>query len=275
MPIPKPHTEENRTDYMSRCIEFLINEGKDNEQAVAICSTTWEENKTQKTGRMKYTAKQILNDKKGALNEKFMETSTKNKKSVHIATKQAVNGDTIRAAGNVFNFFDYDGDVLTPGSVTETLKNRDVPVYHLKDHKFSTDGLIGNIKQIGVEKIDLEQFGAVEALTFESKIKGFDWYKEGVISQHSIGFRYDEIVLAIRDDNGTEEEKNWLTYIDNVINKEEVNDFGYFYLVSKIELYEISAVLRGANRLTTTLKAKDYRNAKTAAELINNLKFTL
>lgn len=224
---------------------------------------------------MKYTVQQILKDKTGALNEKRMETAAKNKKGFHVATKAAVSGDMVRAVGNTFNFFDYDGDVLTPGSVTKTLQNRDIPVYHLKDHNFSTDGLIGSMQSVGVEQVETLEYGSVPALVFESKIKGFEWYKEGVISQHSIGFRYEQIELAIRDDDGTEEQKNWTTYIDNVINKTEAEEFGFFYLVKEISLYEISAVLRGANRLTSTLKAKDLQAVKSATQLLNSLNYKL
>lgn len=222
---------------------------------------------------LKYTIKQILNDKKGALNEKMMLTSEKNKKGIHIATKGAVNGDSVRAVGNTFNFFDFDGDVLTPGSVTDTLKNRDIPVYHLKDHKFSTDGLIGSIQNIGVEKVDTIEYGAVDALVFESIVKNFEWYKEKVISQHSIGFRYVDISLAIREDQGSEEEKRWTSYIDHIINKNEAIEAGYFYLVEKINLYEISAVLRGANRLTSVLKSHDLQKIRTVNTMLNDLNF--
>lgn len=222
---------------------------------------------------MKYTLKQILEDKQGALNEKIQSTETKNKKGYHVATKQAVSGDMVRAVANTFNFFDYDADVLTPDSTTETLKDRDIPVYHLKNHKFDTDGLIGAIKQIGVEEIETEEFGKTPALTFESETTDFEWYKKGVISQHSIGFRYEDIRLAVREGGSSDEEKLFAQYIDQIINKDEALEAGYYYLVSKINLYEVSAVLRGANRLTSTLKAKDLNSEKSAIEILNRLNF--
>lgn len=220
-----------------------------------------------------YSIKEILSDKKGALNEKKQLTAQKNKKGYHVGTKQAVNGDTVKAVANTFNFFDYDADVLTPKCTDETLKNRDIPVYHLKDHKFNTDGLIGTIKSVTVEDVDTLEFGLTKALVFESQTKGFIWYKEGVISQHSIGFRYEEIKLAIREDNNSEEQKLFESYIENIINKDEAIEAGYFYLVDKINLFEISAVLRGANRLTSTLKAKDLTSEKSALDILNNLKY--
>jgi hypothetical protein len=39
----QPGPNEKEEDFIPRCIEYLINEGKDNEQAVAICYSMWEQ----------------------------------------------------------------------------------------------------------------------------------------------------------------------------------------------------------------------------------------
>ena len=39
----EPTQGESKTDFMPRCIEYIINEGKESEQAVAICSSLWEQ----------------------------------------------------------------------------------------------------------------------------------------------------------------------------------------------------------------------------------------
>ena len=41
MPIPKPRSGEPKKDYISRCISFLVNEGRDSKQAAAICYDSW------------------------------------------------------------------------------------------------------------------------------------------------------------------------------------------------------------------------------------------
>lgn len=43
MPIPKPKPDESRNDYIGRCMEAVSDEFDDNEQAVAVCNSTWEE----------------------------------------------------------------------------------------------------------------------------------------------------------------------------------------------------------------------------------------
>ena len=42
MPTPKP-SEESRDEWMDRCIPVLVDEGMEQDQAVAICSSMWEE----------------------------------------------------------------------------------------------------------------------------------------------------------------------------------------------------------------------------------------
>ena len=41
MPIPEPASGQSENEYVSECIAQLINEGKDQEQAAAICYETW------------------------------------------------------------------------------------------------------------------------------------------------------------------------------------------------------------------------------------------
>lgn len=38
MPIPTPSSGESTSDFMSRCISFLVGEGKPQDQASAICA---------------------------------------------------------------------------------------------------------------------------------------------------------------------------------------------------------------------------------------------
>lgn len=39
----EPSKGEHKTDFLPRCISYVINEGKDSEQAVAICNSIWDE----------------------------------------------------------------------------------------------------------------------------------------------------------------------------------------------------------------------------------------
>jgi hypothetical protein len=43
--MPKPRKDESKEDFISRCIPVLIDEGREQEQATAMCYAIWEEHK--------------------------------------------------------------------------------------------------------------------------------------------------------------------------------------------------------------------------------------
>lgn len=40
--MPTPSDDETREEWMARCIPYLINEGRERDQAIAICSSMWD-----------------------------------------------------------------------------------------------------------------------------------------------------------------------------------------------------------------------------------------
>jgi len=46
MPIPKPKKGDDFNTFIRRCVPVIIREGKPNDQAMAICVSTWEKEKT-------------------------------------------------------------------------------------------------------------------------------------------------------------------------------------------------------------------------------------
>ena len=40
--MPKPKEGESKEDFMKRCIPILVDEGKNSDQAIAICYSIWE-----------------------------------------------------------------------------------------------------------------------------------------------------------------------------------------------------------------------------------------
>ena len=55
MPVDKPKAGETREEYLEYCIPVEIKSGKDQDQAVAICKSMWENR------NMKRTTQQIVN----------------------------------------------------------------------------------------------------------------------------------------------------------------------------------------------------------------------
>jgi hypothetical protein len=140
-------------------------------------------------------------------------------------------------------------------------------IYHLKNHGGSTDDIIGRDPSLYTKDIDLSVFNfksdvkKAQALIMSSIIcedydgKTYNLYEDGQIKQHSIGLQYVQILLclnSLNEDDATEK-KNWDKYYPQVINKEDVDETNYFWAVIEAKIFEVSAVLFGANILTPVL----------------------
>lgn len=158
-------------------------------------------------------------------------------------------------------------DVLLPDCWKKTIKDRLGNIPHLHDHIHEIGAEVGDVvdiysQNISLSDLGLNQKGSTQVLIFETDIKKsyneqvFDKYKAGKIKQHSIGLMYVKIALAINDDENEKEYDFWNKYYEQVINKDIIDELGYFWVVSEIKLLENSAVLFGANELTPTLDVK-------------------
>ena len=62
MPIPKRNITESKDEFLSRCINFLVAEGKDNEQASAICYTQLNQTKMKNSNIEKFESLRTSRD---------------------------------------------------------------------------------------------------------------------------------------------------------------------------------------------------------------------
>ena len=66
----QPSKGEHEDEFMQRCIKYVMNEGKEQEQAIAICSSLWDEHfKDQKTEALKF---QIVSEDKRIISGPIM-----------------------------------------------------------------------------------------------------------------------------------------------------------------------------------------------------------
>lgn len=176
----------------------------------------------------------------------------------------------VKVIANVHGWCDSHMDVLLRGSAKKTISDKGASnqklVYHLKDHKHSSEGVVGRDVEVYTEEIDLSQFNIsldikkAEALIGESIVpkkydpKIFDLYSDKEMKQHSIGMQYVKIFLCINSEEpeDTQYKDAWDKYYPQVINKNKVDKKGYFWAVTEYKLYEYSAVLWGASELTPT-----------------------
>lgn len=190
-------------------------------------------------------------------------------KSVTKAEDLNPNEIQVDAIANMAGWADSYMDVLIPDSWDETIKEKGASnkqlIYHLKNHNYSTDAIIGGDVKMRSEWLDLSIFNidsdlkqgqalignSIVKLTYDKKC--YHLYTDDEVKQHSIGLRYIRLYLCVdsADDDYVVEKENWDKYYKYVINKDKVNDKGYFWAVTEIKLLEYSAVLFGANELTT------------------------
>lgn len=189
-----------------------------------------------------------------------------------------VNTITVKAVSNAVNYFDSHGDVSMPGSWNRTAKNTKDGL-HLQEHQMQFDKIISDEVKFSVEKISWRDLGfdyegETEVLMMESKVHKednpymFERYIKGKVKNHSSGLRYVNIGLAINSDEkwAKEEKEIWDKYIDQIVNKEEVEEAGYFWTVFEQKIIENSAVPKGSNPATPTISVESAESTSTTDE---------
>jgi hypothetical protein len=185
-----------------------------------------------------------------------------------LATELDTDSTLVKVVANTAWWCDSHMDVLTDKSYNKSVKERGIMIPHINDHDWECTAHVGDVKAVYTQDISLKELGlkktagTTTCLVFETLVRKdyneqvFKFYKNGKINQHSIGLQYLSIELAINDPEYEKEIDFWNKYIDKVINREYVEEKGYFWLVPEIKIYENSCVLFGANELTPTLEVQ-------------------
>lgn len=170
----------------------------------------------------------------------------------------------VKVVANACNWMDSQRDVLLTNSAKRTILERKGLIPHLHDHVHQIDAQVGDVEDIYLADISLRDLGVnksgtTQCIVFETNIqksyneKVFNLYKAGKVNQHSIGLQYVKMDIAINDPDSEKEFDFWNKHYPDVINKDEVDECGFFFLIQEIKLLENSAVLFGSNSLTPTL----------------------
>lgn len=177
----------------------------------------------------------------------------------------------VEVIANVSGWCDSQMDVMIKDNWNKSINDLGASgqklIYHLKNHEYSTDSIVGKDPNLYTKDIDLSMFNfksdikKAQALLMSSTVcedydcKTFQLYEDEQIKQHSIGLQYIKIFMCI---NSTEEEdamykENWDKYYPQVINKDRVDSKGFFWAVTESKILEVSVVLYGSNELTPVL----------------------
>lgn len=191
---------------------------------------------------------------------------------------------TVSFVGNTYYYADAVLDVLVDGAAKKTIKENgpgsdaEDKINHIADHKLDTDHLIGRFVELGEGQYEHPKYGELTGILGSSFIpdttRGDEYllnYINKMYNQHSIGFLYRDLMLADKESTYEEHRKNWDEYYPQIINKELVDKYGFFFVVKEIELWEISTVMKGANKLTSTLGVKSDDPQTALIELYNRL----
>lgn len=174
----------------------------------------------------------------------------------------------VKVACNSAWFCDSQMDVLTDTCYDKTIKEKGILIPFIADHIQLSTGHIADVTAVYTEKINLrdlglDQKGTTTVAVMEGNVREdfnedtYKFYKNGKINQHSIGLIYVSIGMCINDKEYLPEYEMWQKYYDKVINKDVIDERGYFWVVPEIKWMENSCVLFGSNVLTPTLEVTD------------------
>lgn len=185
---------------------------------------------------------------------------------------------TVKVAINTTGILDSHGDVHIKGIWNKSLKENKM-LMHLQEHKMNfasiiSDGkdLKASAKMMSFKELGYKAEGETQVLFFESTVKRdrnnymFKEYAKGHVQNHSVGMRYVKLDLAVNNPDYKEEKAVWDKYIDQVSNKAEAEDKGYFWAVLEAKVIEGSAVPIGSNQVTPTIEISEA--AKSTSETI-------
>lgn len=179
-----------------------------------------------------------------------------------------VNKIIVKFVVNSCGIFDSHRDVHVKGCWNKTAKDNK-NFLHLREHKATFDNIISDNVRLSVEEIEIKGVKTeclVATSTIEKKDNPFmfEKYRDGKVKEHSVGMQYiwDKLYLCIdsNHEDDKEEKANWDKYYDQVINKDELNEVGYFWAVGEAKAREGSAVVFGSNSETPTISVEESKD---------------
>jgi hypothetical protein len=179
---------------------------------------------------------------------------------------------SVKLVINTTKILDSHDDVHLDGIWNRSVKNTR-NLFLLEEHKMSfktiiSDNVKATVEDLPWKSVGVKADGTTQALVFNAVIDKdrneymFGQYLKGYVKNHSVGMRYVKLDLAINsDDPDLKAEKQiWDKYINQVVNRKDAEELGYFWAVSEAKIIEGSAVPIGSNTATPTLDISDTSN---------------
>lgn len=202
----------------------------------------------------------------GYVNEKGDVVKAEPTTSADLLKKDSIK---VKVVINTTNLMDSHSDVHMKGIWKKSVKEQKT-VYLLQEHQMKFENVItdivkASVKEYGWEELGFNFKGTTEALVFDAEINKdrnpfmFEQYAKGYVKEHSVGMRYVNLEMAVNSEEKyyAEEKAIWDKYINEVANKEEAEQRGYFWAVTEAKIVEGSAVVKGSNYATPTISVKE------------------
>lgn len=162
-----------------------------------------------------------------------------------VANVQAPDKLQVKVAINTTNFLDSHNDLHVNGIWNKSISdNNGKGFLHLQEHerefdKVISDNAIGSVQKSTWKSLGYSFEGSTEALIFDSTIEKkrnefmFNQYANGWVKNHSVGMRYVKLDLAINSESeyDKEEKEIWDKYYPLIVNKDQADDRGWFWVV--------------------------------------------
>jgi hypothetical protein len=188
----------------------------------------------------------------------------------NVASTQDKTEIKVKVIINTTNILDSHKDVHIPGLWTKSLKENK-RLLHVQEHqsnKFdkiiaSGEDLKAYTKTYSWKDLGFDVEGETEALVFDSLVKQsrnpymFDQYLKGYVDNHSVGMRYEKMVMCINHEDYGAEYEAFKKYKEYIINQEAIGKF--FWAITEAKAIEGSAVPMGSNPITPTMSIKHHQ----------------
>lgn len=210
MPIPKPKEDEEKNDFVSRCMsnETMIDEFEDPKQRTSVCLTSWRETKTSKANNASTT-----NNKGYIIRKEELE----GRKYSVVPVVMMVEGVHEGNAGKIF----YSAEELS--KYAQAWNGRDVPVYHPEE---GGEAISANSPEV-IKKYSIGR-------VFNAK---FDEDKKALVAELWIdeikANKINKNVLTIINSGGNLEVSTGM-FFDSIEEKGKWNDEDYIAIASNI-----------------------------------------
>ena len=295
--MPDPNEYDKEDEFMSACISKAVDEGKDQDQAVAMCSTMWadkgKKNQRQMGGPISKDMKLIGEGQEGEVLQ-FRPAKPESEFKSFPLSVQGIEGRTVKSLFAVMGHIDDGNDRILPAAFKKTLSERMNRVQVLWQHD-ATQPPVGTpklIKEVAANELPGEYkaqfpaatgalYGEIDYLDTPRGNEILTGIRAGAIKENSIG--YD----TIQADYATEGERkvrnirevrlwdvspvNWGMQPAAINLKEAVTKFhvGELDVVGMIP--ELLRVFTGERKEGRVLSARNLEKLKQALQTLNDL----